>query len=1213
MLSAGRVLKSIGVRNHLLAGVRSLALGLNEKPAYARENTNVYKRQLKNELEKLESNTRRFGRIDPILFNRCLRTIHDEHLTTKESLILLKCCGPLMFNQKKEQRVEYIDKLWDILKKKKVPLDVMHYNLLIKMYTANNHKFDPMDLVNEMKSAGIQPNHRTYEFMVNKYCLDGDLEKVTKTLEQMNEEGQSLTAPMFDSLILAYFINQDVAQALATFEMMKESNIAITNSTYKNIIIGHLNSYDSSSTLDSIKQLINENSIKFEITEATSIIEQITPNVPHEQAVELKQLLIDNLKETVGFFNELSNCCYMLILQNEHDLVKMLFDKFLTDEQTQSFFAKRLTVSILKSDESRIADFILFLKKLVPTFNFSYYTKGTIMSDEFELEKSLQLLDELASTLDQNEFGVYVYLVGKCTDMEQLHLLTERYLANLDSNWISHIKRRFIPSLQNVDLFEFMEEQTKRNGHPRSIMLLETALFCHFLDQMEIDLLYRFHEQFKPNIRLCSPNYLMTRAENVLDFKADKFNEFVKCITPKIASNQTFSADFIRLCLARLNDDQLKAVLEIYEAACIQLKPIEFRIENSEWERLCTVGRQVFKSDFEKLQDKLVKGEQIKIDEQLEMLRETMQLRDLNNLILLAIRNRNYEVASFFLYTDFKFSKGSLIKYLRLMLKAGHNPEQGIEFFELHFDDMPSIELLELRKEINEIFEHIKHNEDLVYRFIDKISLLIKPESLANHLIKFYSETKNEQIGRKIIDLNIFLRAKIKNNPTFSTMVAFIESRNTTLLQELSNRLIKQTDLGRSEVYDRLAIAYVYAKRFKQAIKVIETSEFRINEHILHPLFDHLIAKGRKEVIKQFSILVYQNSSKRKPLLKFLHNYCDSKEPELFEEILKDIKNLNASTQQSSAADKQATASSAPSQRPAVPTKKPADESIDLIQRKESKQEIIELADQRIKKQKELKINVECDLIDKLIQFGELDKATELVYDMLVNERYPAPPVIKNFYKTLNINGKVAAIDRLDPYVPKQLKESEFYRNNKAIAYLRTVDSNEEIKKCLQSVEIFSLDLIDQALTIKPAYEQQIIDLLRAKKKSNLCFVWLHFMQNAKYDKALNLVANSGDDLNVRNLLFQPLVNTAKQTGNLELASRLVNYAARFDLRTDTVQSIYGAYVKLCLTAGKVSEAERAVRDHYGSKPDIKLNLQTLNPELIAKFDKAFISEFVHK
>lgn len=1213
MLSAGRVLKSVGLHRPLfLTGVRSLALGLNERPDYAKEILPLYKRQLKSEVEYLEANTRRFGRIDPYLFKRCMDSVHDEQLTTKESLILLKCCGPLMFNQEKAQRIRYIEQLWSVLKEKRMPLDIMHYNLLIKMYTENGHQFEPMELVNEMRSVGIEPNHRTYEFVVNKYCLDGDLEKVTRMLEKMNEEGKSLTGPIFDSLILAYFLNHDVNQALETFKMMKESGIDVTNSTYKNLIIGHLKNYDPNATLETIRQLITENSIEFEIAEATSIIEQIGKDVPSEQASALKHLLVDHLKETIGFFNELSNCCYTLIQNNEHEVVKLLYEKFFTDDQSRHYFIKRLTVSILKSDQPKVMESIQLLKRLLPNFNFSGYARGTLMSEEFDLEKTLQVMDELHPTLERTEYSAYPSLLEKCENMDQLHMVTERYLSFLDANWISHIKRHFLPRLQ-VDLFEFYEEHLKRNSDRKSQMILQTSLFCFYMDQLDIEQLLKFCERFRPNIALCSVEYLMDRAEQVIADRPAKLEGFVRCIAPKIKANQSLNRRFMKLCLATLNSEQLTTVLSVYEALGLPLSDRD--LDEKERHKLLAAGSHLFLSEFEKLIQKLEGGSEIAINSQLSSLRRELTAKELNEIILTAIRVQNYQVAAFFLYPEFKFSKRTLIRYLCAMLNAGEDPKKAISFFEAHFDDSPLTKLGKMRDEVAEICQKIQHDEDLVYRFVDKFSQLVEPEELVKYLIELYKQTKDEQIGRKLIDLNVYLRKTKNKDAGFQTMVALIEGRNTAVLQELSNSLMNKSELERSEVYNRLAIAFVYTKRYKQAVKVIELGEFYLDKHTLYSLFDYLRSNNRSDVIKEFSILIYQKTpQKRKVLLKLLNDYAVSRENQkLFQEILQDIKRLHEVAERSPS--KEAAAPSPLSREPAAPVKEPeaASETIELIQRPQGKKEVLELADQRINQKKELKINVECDLIDKLIQFGELDKATELVYDMLVNERFPAPQVIKNYYKALNLNGKLAAIERLDPYVPKQLKESEFYRNNQVLTRLRTTDSDEEIRKCLESVEIFSLDLIDQALTIKPTYEQQIVELLKAKKKSNLRFVWLHFMQNGQYEKALNLVTSNGEDLSARNLLFQPIVNIAKQTGNLPLARELAAYATKFDLRTDTVQSIYGAYIKLCLSAGQVGEAAQAIRDHYRTKPDVKLNLNTLSPKLIEQFDKAFINEFVDK
>lgn len=1199
MLSAGRILKNLNLNKEFLTNVRLLSsLGLNEKPR-----NNSLPRRLKNEVEALESNTRRYGRIDTILFTKCLETIRNDHLTPKESLILLKCCGPLMFNKPKNKRIEYANQIWQLLKAKRVPLDVMHYNLLIKTYTENDHQFDPLELINEMKDQNIQPNHRTYEFVVNKYCLDGDLDKVTKILEKMNEEGLSLTAPIFDSLILAYFINKDTNQALETFRMMKESKLEITNTTFKNIIIGYLKNFDNdSNTVDSIRQLINENSVKFEITEITEILEQMPKNIPTENANQIKKILLDSIKESQGFYNDLSNCCYNLISIGEQEIVKELFFKYFLDEQSKNYFIKRLTVSVLKSDETNVADFIQFLKDLYPSFNFSAYTKGTLILEEFDLDKSLNIMSNLVPTLDRKDLGVFSYFVDKCKNTDELHLVTERYLQNLDPTWINHLKRNFLPNIK-VDLMKFMEEHEKRNENKNSLNLLKLSIYCYYLDNLELELLKQFYDRFEPNVRMLSEKYLMEKVEEVFRIKMDKFHLFLDCIRPKIDSNRAFNEFFMKFCLEKFDNHQLVSLIDYYRVNNLQI--IDRNMNESQQQKLDMLIRTAYKSGFEILESKLVNGEDIKIDNKLIKLRNNLTSSEMNKLFLASIRHKNYQLATFFFDSRFKFSKPSLIQYVLLMLKNGENKKDAIQFFNQHFEDAAPISIFALNKEIDEIIDQIKDDQELIFSFTDKISQILEPELLLPHLIHIYNQTQNNQIGKNIIQLNAYLKNHSTKDPVFKTMVCFIENRKTTLLQDLSDILMKKTNLERSEVYDELAIAFVYTKRYKQAIKVIETEEFKLHENTLNQLFNFLRVSNRSEVIKQFSILVYQNQpKKRKELLSFLNKYTTSvKDPKLFQQILIDIKKLNNEIKEEDESISKDSSSD-----------KPVDLGIKLIEKtNKNKDELIEMANQVIDKKIELKINVECNLIEKLLAIGEIDKATDLVYVMLKEERYPAPTTIKNFYKELNLNGKLESIDRLEQFVPFNLKDSEFYKTNKMLTYLRTTNSEDEIKNCLKGIEIFSSEIIDQILTIKPEYEQLIVNLLKEKKKSNLHFIWLHFMKNSKYEKALDLVIQNETDMRAANLLFQPIINLVNQNNNLNLARQLVQYATKFDLKSNTILNIYNTYVKLCLQFNKIDEARKAIVAHYMSKPDVNLNLRNLDQNLLKKFDSSFINQFINK
>lgn len=1200
-------MKSINLSRELCSGVRLLSLSLNE-------NVNVntrYRKRWRNEVEFLENNTRRYGRIDPFIFQNCLKAIRNEDITPKESLLLLKCCGPLMYNKTKAKRNQLLNELWTILKEKRVPLDIMHYNLLIKMYTENERPFDPEQILDEIKSADLRPNLRTYEFIVNKYCLDGDLDKVTQLLEKMNQEGLSLTAPMFDSLILGHFIKKDVNTARETFDLMKESGIEVTNSTYKNLIIGFLKNHETVNALDEIKQLMNSNSVKFEISEITEIIGHI-PNkqMSNSDAKELKRFLIGHIEQNENYYNDLSNCCYNLILNGEHDVVRDLFNSYFTDVQSQEFFIKRLLVSIIKSDETKYKEFVQFLKELNPTFNFSSYTKSTLRNDIFSVDQILRIMSDLKSTLDSKDFGVYAAFLSKCTNEDEVHAITEQYLKNLDINWINHVKRHYLPRVE-IDPFKFMEEHSKRNKNPDSVCLLKLSIYCTFFDQLEIDQLRKFTKQFNPNTNLLSNSYLLERMMEAIKTNPNKLKDVLFCLRGKLAYHKLFCDEVLKYCLNNLTDDQqIRTLVSYLDQNHVQIRTD--RLDERQLNRLKNSYQSSGESQLSKLIDKLDCNEPIEIDRDLIKLRNSLDRKDLKLLLQAAVKNGNLEIANFFFDSQLQLHVPTLIKYTLLKLENKNEDRQkAIAFLDERLNKFADVKIRTLQAQIGQIFDKIKDDEKLAIAFIKRISLHLEPPTLYEHLIYFYSQTNNTDIGENLILLTSYLLNR-DFNKVFRTMVAFIENKNTSLLQFLSDKLARDNaKYDKSKVYQELALAFVYTERFKQAIKVIQTNEFNVQDDVYH-VFKVLQRLNKTEVIKQFAILVYQNSPRsRKQLLSILNDSLNKlKEEKLFQEILLEIKQLSASKphyQNDRKHEEQL--NEVAGVKSIEQERTEAISSIKDVNR--SQEELIDLVDQIINKKKSLKLNVECDLIDRLISVGELEKTVDLVYDMLRNERYPIPATIKSVLKELSSQARIDLIDKLEPYVPLPLKESEFYKNNKIVAYLRTTDSEGEIVKCLKDIQTFSADLIDQILTIKPEFEEKIISELKAKKKSNLNYIWLHLIKSSKFDMAIDLVEKHSNELNPQNLLFQPILNLAKQTNNVELAGQLVAYATKFDLKPSTIQSIYNVYTKSCLNADLINEVQQAVEQHYKSRPDIKLELQNLDEKLINKLDKSFIDKFI--
>lgn len=51
-----------------------------------------------------------------------------------------------------------------------IPLDISHYNTLLRVYLENEHKFSPTEFLADLEKSGIEPNRVTYQRLLTRYC-----------------------------------------------------------------------------------------------------------------------------------------------------------------------------------------------------------------------------------------------------------------------------------------------------------------------------------------------------------------------------------------------------------------------------------------------------------------------------------------------------------------------------------------------------------------------------------------------------------------------------------------------------------------------------------------------------------------------------------------------------------------------------------------------------------------------------------------------------------------------------------------------------------------------------------------------------------------------------------------------------------------------------------------------------------------------------------
>lgn len=96
---------------------------------------------------------------------------HTEDPKSEHLLYLLRHCGSVLADIPATRRqVKYVKPLWELARSRQIPLDINHYNALLKCYVENNHKFSVTDFLENMSRAGLTANRVTYKYLIRNYC-----------------------------------------------------------------------------------------------------------------------------------------------------------------------------------------------------------------------------------------------------------------------------------------------------------------------------------------------------------------------------------------------------------------------------------------------------------------------------------------------------------------------------------------------------------------------------------------------------------------------------------------------------------------------------------------------------------------------------------------------------------------------------------------------------------------------------------------------------------------------------------------------------------------------------------------------------------------------------------------------------------------------------------------------------------------------------------
>ncbi|XP_059055507.1 leucine-rich PPR motif-containing protein, mitochondrial [Achroia grisella] len=373
-------------------------------------------------LQKLDSEVRRFGRITKKDIDEVFDEIRSKNdITSSQSLLVIRCCGELVPEELPEQRTLLVQKIWNVLTERGIPMDISHYNALLRVYIENEHQFSPAKFLDELEKKGLQPNRVTYQRLMWRYCQEGDVEGATKVLEKMRELNFPVSEPVLNALVMGHAFHGDTEGAKAVLETMAGAGLEPTNHTYTLLACGYAKKGDIEGVKSTVEAATQKDAYMTD-KDILDIIEHLAIGA-HEDKVEQ---LFPYLQKSFGYNQDVCNLILKLLNKGFEETAKKVMKtmpKVANVEDTPfkgAFYVKQLMKLNKPNDEVIRACKELQEEDLVP--NAIYIaTEAALQIGRTELAQNLfKELQKEGIELRQHYFWPLLVQKGNEQDEEGL-------------------------------------------------------------------------------------------------------------------------------------------------------------------------------------------------------------------------------------------------------------------------------------------------------------------------------------------------------------------------------------------------------------------------------------------------------------------------------------------------------------------------------------------------------------------------------------------------------------------------------------------------------------------------------------------------------------------------------------------------------------------------------------------------------------------------
>ncbi|XP_045480042.1 leucine-rich PPR motif-containing protein, mitochondrial [Harmonia axyridis] len=268
-----------------------------------------HEQNLEKSLKRLDQDVRKSGRISKRDIEDVLEEIrYSRSATTSQSLLVIRCCGNLVPEELPEVRTKLVKEIWNTLNKLNIPMDVSHYNALLRVYIENEHEFSPVEFLSEMKEKNIEPNRVTYQRLILQYCLKGDIEGATNILEHMKQQQLPVNETVFNALIIGHSNLNDMESARDVLNLMAQAGLQPSADTYTTLLCGYAKQGD----IEIMKKIIDECESK-EIYLLDKDFLEIASSLALNGHEEHLPVILEKIRKTVGYNQDAVNTILSLV------------------------------------------------------------------------------------------------------------------------------------------------------------------------------------------------------------------------------------------------------------------------------------------------------------------------------------------------------------------------------------------------------------------------------------------------------------------------------------------------------------------------------------------------------------------------------------------------------------------------------------------------------------------------------------------------------------------------------------------------------------------------------------------------------------------------------------------------------------------------------------------------------------------------------------